>query len=249
MLEYRYDLLHVRAFLAWRKSSQSRIHPLYDGPSLSPWVRHQEGKTSWTSIWKKPGDKEYYTVNQLKKKCKKKDFQGIHDRFIQDQEFRNRMIEDQRDEDICRRWDVLADEDHTHHLTAQEYLYNKNKWCFIQINKVLILCHWGIDMVSNKHCLPCNDCNKKQEKNHRCLLTLTNTDIGRHAVHLLHGGIGKVHGGLLIIPKVKTEMHQVLSERSDLLLAVFGKILLQKTFMNSIYFVTYWSFTADGGLL
>ena len=69
-------------------------------------------------------------------------------------------------------------------------------------------------------------------------LTLTGTSNGRHAVHLLHGGIGKVHGGLLIIPKVKTEMHQVLSERGDLLLAVFGKILQKKTFMNSIYFVT-----------
>ena len=65
-----------------------------------------------------------------------------------------------------------------------------------------------------------------------------NTNNGRHAVHLLQGGIGKVHGGLFFIPKVKTEMHQVLSERSDLLLAVFGKILRQKTFMNSIYFVT-----------
>ena len=61
---------------------------------------------------KKPGDKEYSTANQLKKKCKKNDFQGIHDRFIRDQEFRNRMIENHRDEDLCRR-----------HLTAQEYLH------------------------------------------------------------------------------------------------------------------------------
>ena len=82
-----------------------------------------------------------------------------------------------------------------------------------------------------------------------CLFTLTNANNGWHEVHLLHGGIGKVHGGLLIIPKVKTEMHQVLNERGDLLLAVFGKILLQKTFMKSIYFVTDGSFTADGGLL
>ena len=64
-----------------------------------------------------------------------------------------------------------------------------------------------------------------------------------------HGGIGKVHGGFLIIPKDKTEMHQVLSERGDLLLAVFGKILRQKTFKNSMYFVTDCSFTADGSLL
>ena len=70
-----------------------------------------------------------------------------------------------------------------------------------------------------------------------------------HRVLLLHGGIGKVHGGLFILPKVTMEMHQVLNERSDLLIAVFGKILRDKTFMNSIYFVTDGSFTADGGLL
>ena len=39
----------------------------------------------------------------------------------------------------------------------------------------------------------------------------------------LHGGIGKVHGGLLILMKVTMEMHQVLTERGDLLNAVFGK--------------------------
>ena len=53
----------------------------------------------------------------------------------------------------------------------------------------------------------------------------------------------------LIIPKVKKEVTQVLSERGDLLLAVIGKILRKKTSMNSICFVTGWSFTADGGLL
>ena len=99
---------------------------------------------------------------------------------------------------------------------------------FIQLSKVLIICHCGIDLISSRHCLPCNDCNKKQEKNHKCLITLTSTNNGRHKVHLLHSGIGKVHGRLLIIPKVKKEMHQVLSERGDLLLAVFGNILRKR---------------------
>ena len=44
---------------------------------------------------------------------------------------------------------------------------------------------------------------------------LLQTNNGRHAVHLLHGGIGKVHCGLLTVQKVKDEMHQVLSERCD----------------------------------
>ena len=38
------------------------------------------------------------------------------------------MIENHRDEDSCRRWDALADEDHAHHLTEKEYFYFKNKW-------------------------------------------------------------------------------------------------------------------------
>ena len=74
----------------------------------------------------------------------------------------------------------------------------------------------------------------KQEKNHKCLLTLTNIN-NEHRVLLLPGGIGKVHGGLLILMKVKTEMHQVLSERSDLLHAVFGKILRKTTFKHSFF--------------
>ena len=56
------------------------------------------------------------------------------DRFLRDQEIRIRMIENHRDEDLSRRWDALADEDHTHHLTAQEYLHFKSK-CSLHSNK------------------------------------------------------------------------------------------------------------------
>ena len=66
---------------------------------------------------------------------------------------------------------------------------------FIRTSKVLILRHWRKDLISNKHCLPCNVWNKKQKETHKCLLTLTEINNG-HRVLLLHGGIGKVHGGL-----------------------------------------------------
>ena len=58
----------------------------------------------------------------MKKKCKKKKFQGIHDRFLRDHEFRVRMIQHNRDEEVCRRWDVLADEDHNYHLSEKRIL-------------------------------------------------------------------------------------------------------------------------------
>ena len=76
----------------------------------------KKGRAHGHRYGKKPGDKEYYLANQLKKKCKKRQFQGIHDRFPRDREFRIRMIENHRDEAVCRRWDALADEDHTHNI-------------------------------------------------------------------------------------------------------------------------------------
>ena len=88
----------------------------------------KKGRPHGHRYGKKPGDKECYLAHQLKKKCKKKKFQGIHDRFSRDHEFRVRMIAHNRDEEVCRRWDVLADEDHIYHLSEQGYFYYKNKW-------------------------------------------------------------------------------------------------------------------------
>ena len=88
----------------------------------------EKGRPHGHRYGKKPGDKEYHTANQLKKRCKKKFFQGIHGRFIRDPEFRNRMIENNRVEELCRKWDALADEDHTHHLTSEEYHHYNRIW-------------------------------------------------------------------------------------------------------------------------
>ena len=88
----------------------------------------KKGRPHGHRCGKKPGDKEYDTANQLKKKCQKKFFQGIHDRFIRDETFRNRMIENGRDEDVCRQRDALADENHTHRVTPQEYYHYKSNW-------------------------------------------------------------------------------------------------------------------------
>ena len=49
-----------------------------------------------------------------------------------------------------------------------------------------------------------------------CLLIPTSTNNGSsHRVHLLHGGIGKVPGGLLKIQKVKEEASKVLGMNGE----------------------------------
>ena len=78
---------------------------------------------------KKEGDKEYHTANQLQKKCRKRKYKNIHDRFIRDLWFRKTMIELGRSEEVILEMDRLANEDHTHIATEEELdVYRGNWW-------------------------------------------------------------------------------------------------------------------------
>ena len=59
-------------------------------------------------IKKKPHGHENYIANWLKKKCKKRNFLGFHDRFICDEKFSKNMIDVGRTEELCREIDKLA---------------------------------------------------------------------------------------------------------------------------------------------
>ena len=87
-----------------------------------------KGRTHGHRCGKKPGDRAYYIANSLKKRCKKKGFMGKHDRFIRDETFRKKMYDEKRDEEMLREMDILADEDHTHHLASEESKAYSNIW-------------------------------------------------------------------------------------------------------------------------
>ena len=109
-----------------RRANQQFINYTMDLLSVLEYVI-KDGRPHGHRYGKKLGDEEYHDANPLKKKCKKY-FQGIHDRFVRDPEFRRRVIEINLDEEFCRKWDALADKDHTHHLTSQEYSLYKSNW-------------------------------------------------------------------------------------------------------------------------
>ena len=78
---------------------------------------------------KAPGCKEYHTANQLARKCRKKKYDSIHDRYIRDKTFRKAMIEVGRSEQMIKETDQLASEDHTHEATRAEInVYRGNWW-------------------------------------------------------------------------------------------------------------------------
>ena len=110
--------------------------------SSTPWISSRfpittsrKGDPHGHRYGKKPGDHEYYIANSLKKKCKKKNFLGIHDRFIRDEKFRKNMFDVGRNEEICREMDKLANEDQTHHITPDEIRVYRNNW-WIRSNTV-----------------------------------------------------------------------------------------------------------------
>ena len=118
-------------FLREGRENQQFIKYTMDPFSIPDYVI-KKGRLHGHRYGKKPGDREYFSAKQLKKKCKKR--WCIHDRFIRDEQFRSRMIENGRNEDACRKMDAPADEDHTHHLTPKEFYYYKSNW-WLRSNK------------------------------------------------------------------------------------------------------------------
>ena len=94
----------------------------------------KKGRLHGHRYGKAPEIKEDHLVHNLKKRCIKREFTGIHDRFLRDQVFRERMLENNRDEDVCRKWDDLAEEDHTYRMSESEYFHYRQNW-WISLNK------------------------------------------------------------------------------------------------------------------
>ena len=77
---------------------------------------------------KSQGCKEYFTANQLAKKCRKKKYDSIHDRFFRDKTFRKAMIEVGRSEQMIIEMDKLANEDHTYTASREEIEFYRGNW-------------------------------------------------------------------------------------------------------------------------
>ena len=77
---------------------------------------------------KAPGCKDYFTVNQLAKKCRKKKYDSIHDRYIRDKAFRKAMIEIGRSEQMIVEMDKLAKEDHSYTASREEIEFYRGNW-------------------------------------------------------------------------------------------------------------------------
>ena len=89
----------------------------------------RKGRPHGHRYGKKEGCKEFHTAKQLQKRCRKKQYENIHDRFIRDTWFRKTMTELGRSEEVILEMDRLASEDHSHIATQEEIdIYRGNWW-------------------------------------------------------------------------------------------------------------------------
>ena len=89
----------------------------------------RKGRPHGHRYGKAPGCKKYHTANQLQKRCRKKKYDNIQDRFIRDKFFRKTMIELGRSGEIIKEMDQLASEDRSHIATKEEIdVYRGNWW-------------------------------------------------------------------------------------------------------------------------
>ena len=93
---------------------------MYIGPSFDSklcWKGrphgHRYGKTT--------EQRDYHIAHNLRKRCIKRRFQGIHDRFLKDAEFRASQLEHYRTEEVCIQMDELAQNDFSNHMAQAEY--------------------------------------------------------------------------------------------------------------------------------
>ena len=130
------------------ETGRRRTRNLSSTPWISsrfPIITSREGDSTGTATGRSQGITSTSSrINSIKKKCKKKHFLGIHDRFIRDEKFCENMFDVGRTEEICREMDKLANEDHTHHITPDEIRVYRNSW-WIRSNTV------GLDTMPVRH--------------------------------------------------------------------------------------------------
>ena len=242
--EWRHRLLCMRVPLE-TNSSQSTFHCIYDGPFSMPEYVIKKGRFHWHRYGKLP-EKAYHQARNLKKRCKKVDSKGIHDRFLRDHVFRRRMIENNRDEKVCRAWFVLANEDHTYHMSEEESTTCKFGGS-LSISQETTPNDWENVLISTKRCLHQNVYIKKFEGIRSSPFRVGRTNNGdRQRVLPLLDGNDKIPGGFLQnSKKIKKKMHAKVYERterpvvyrsltktSDEWLSRIHSILLQKDYLQ-----------------
>ena len=109
--------------------SQWRLHALSIPHYVIKKRRHHGARHGKTDA-----QKEHFAAHNARKRCIKKNVDGIHDRFQRDPVFRDSQLKIGWTEEKCIETDKLAQEDHSYCPSSEEYERYRKK-CKISLNK------------------------------------------------------------------------------------------------------------------
>ena len=80
----------------------------------------EKGRPRGHRFGKSKEQKDNHIAHNLRKRCIKRGFKGIHDRFQKDPTFRESQLEHDRSEEVCVQMDKDAQKDFTYRMTQDE---------------------------------------------------------------------------------------------------------------------------------
>ena len=129
ILGRRHRLLHVRALLAKRNRGEQEIHPVHHGSPLESQLLHKERATPRAPLREEAMGSRVLHREFAQEEMQEKVLLGyprpVHPRREVPQEH---VFVIGRNEEMCRKMDELANEDHTHHLTPEEIRGYRANW-------------------------------------------------------------------------------------------------------------------------
>ena len=119
--------------------SESAIHQVYDGFRSTSWRKDE--LTDIDMVKSRETGNTSRPTNRRRSARKSFSKESMTDSY----EMKHSVIEWLKmveTEDVCRQWDALADEDHTHHLTPHYIVITRIIGGFVQTRQIPILCQW-----------------------------------------------------------------------------------------------------------
>ena len=108
LLESRNSLLHLREHLLRENQSSRSILPwTLDLLSIANYVI-KNGRPHGHRFGKTKEQRDHHIAHNFRKRCIKRGFEGIHDRFQKDPTFRESQLEILRSEEVCIQMDKDA---------------------------------------------------------------------------------------------------------------------------------------------
>ena len=120
LLESRNSLLHLWTSLRESESSRHLHQWRLDVLSIPNYVI-KKVRPRGARHGKTEAQKEHFIAHKVRKRCIKKGFQGIHDRFQKDLRYRDAELKADRTEEKCIEMDELAQKDFTYRPSTEEF--------------------------------------------------------------------------------------------------------------------------------